>query len=84
MRSRWTAPTVPVSAARAHEEAFGDLGDIGAHWYPMSNAIAPGFSGTMAIEPVGGDLVVVLTSNVDFDTGGLVREIISDWAAEDA
>jgi len=68
----------------AHEAMFGDMGDMGAHWFPMPrNAIASGYNGAVAVEPKSGDLIVVLASNVDLETTELVREIVGDWATAD-
>ena len=65
-----------------HEIVFGDLGDLGRLYFPVFSGIASGYASTMAIEPVSGDLVVVLTNSADLDATELVRDIVSDWAAE--
>ena len=65
-----------------HEVVFGDLGDLGRHYFPVFSGIASGYTSTVAVEPVSGDLVVVLTSSPFLQSRELVRDIVSDWAAE--
>jgi len=66
-----------------HDVVFGDLGDLGTHYFPVFSGTASGHNSTMAIDPARGDLVAVLANSADLDSMELVREIVSDWAAEE-
>lgn len=66
-----------------HEEALGELGESGTRYYLANGSLISGYSGSLAVSPETGDLVVVLTSNDALPTWELLHETIDAWADED-
>lgn len=68
-----------------HEEALGDVGDVGAlgtRYYLSNGSLISGYSGSLAVSPETGDLVVVLTSNDALPTWEFLHQTVSAWAPE--
>ena len=67
----------------AHEVVLGGVGDLGTRYYLAGGSLISGYSGSLAVSPETGDIVVVLGSNADLLTWEFLRETVSAWAAED-
>lgn len=67
-----------------HDVVFGDLGELGTHYFPVFSGIASGYTSTLALDPASGNLVVVLTNSADLDATEFVRDIVSDWAQQES
>ncbi|MEX1295048.1 MAG: serine hydrolase domain-containing protein [Candidatus Limnocylindrales bacterium] len=65
-----------------HEAGLGHLGDLGTRYYLSNGNLISGYSGSLAVSPETGDLVVVLTSNDDLPTWEFLHQTVSAWATE--
>ena len=65
-----------------HEEAVGHLGDLGTRYYLANGNLISGYSGSLAVSPETGDLVVVLASNDELPTWQFLHETVLGWAPE--
>ncbi len=76
---------VPVGMGfDAHEVALGPLGDLGTRYYLASGNLISGYSGSLAVSPESGDIVVILASNDELPTREFLHETVAAWAEEDA
>lgn len=73
----------------AHEYALGNaLGDAGAverlgtRYYLSAGGLIAGYTGSLAVSPETGDLVVILTSNDELPAPEFVHQTLIDWAPE--
>lgn len=65
-----------------HEEALGDVSDLETRYYLSNGSLISGYSGSLAVSPETGDLVVVLTSNDELPTWEFLQQTVNAWAAE--
>lgn len=61
-----------------HDDAFGDLGELGGRYVAMYGGSPSGFDHAIAGDPASGNIVVVLTNNESLDTLALVRDIVRE------
>ena len=66
-----------------HEEALGDVGDLGTRYYLSNGSLISGYSASLAVSPETGDLVVVLASNDELPTWEFLHQTVRAWAADD-
>jgi D-alanyl-D-alanine carboxypeptidase len=67
----------------SHEVALSELGDLGTRYYLSDGDLVSGYSGSLAVSPETGDIVVVLSSNDALPTWRFLHETVSAWAAKE-
>ena len=60
----------------------GFLGDLGTRYYLSAGNLISGYSGSLAVSPESGDIVVILASNSQIPAWEFVHQTVSDWAPE--
>ena len=64
------------------EEGMGFLGDLGTRYYLSAGNLISGYSGSLAVSPETGDIVVILASNSRLPAWEFVHQTVSEWAPE--
>ena len=65
-----------------HEVALGHLGDLGTRYYLANGNLISGYSGSLAVSPESGDILVILASNDELPTWEFLHDTVRPWAEE--
>ena len=74
----WNLLVWPGVEAAQHDGA----GNLGTRYYLSAGNLISGYSGSLAVSPETGDIVVILASNSRLPAWEFVHQTVSEWAPE--